>query len=98
MLDLVLDHPSKPCFLFFGNFDFHGVGAIERGDDSYDAIVVETLGVFMSHPPFSFRDRFRHAWFPGLRDEICDVVPESRRHLEGRKFWLLDGVYENRHG
>ena len=71
---------------------------IERGDDSNDALVVETPGVFMPYPPFSFRDRFRHSRFSGLCDEVRDIVPESRRHLEGLKFWFLDGVDEERHG
>src|SRR5688500_11288101 len=98
MLDFVLDHPVEPCFLFFGNFDFHGVCAIEWGDESNDALVVETAGVFMPHPPFSFRDRFRHAGFSGLCDEVRDIMSESRRHLKWRKFWLLDGADEDRHG
>lgn len=48
LFDLMLDHPFEPCFVFFGNFDFHGVGTVKRRDDSNDALVVKTSSVF--HP------------------------------------------------
>ena len=98
MFDLMLDQPLEPGFLFFGNFDFHGVGTVERGHDSDDALLIDASSVLAPYPPFSFGDRFGHALFSRLCNKVCDVVPESRRHLERWEFRFLDGVDEGRHG
>src|SRR4051794_35671429 len=95
--DFVLDHPLKPRFLFFCNLEFYGISTVERRNDSNDALFIKASSVSQLHPPLSSPDRFGDVLFSRRSNEVYDVVPESRGHLEGWQFWFFDGVDESRH-